>query len=115
MLVLGCSDDKSGPTSPGSGSSLRARWSGDSGIGAFLQQKCTTCHRAGGQASFYDLTTYSGAMSGGRIRPGNATGSQLVRRLTGEDQPRMPQGGLFLENTQIDSIKAWIDAGALEN
>jgi hypothetical protein len=54
-----------------------------------------------------------------RILPNNSSDSYLVIKLEGRDErmqgSTMPPGGPNLNQTTIDSIKAWIDRGALEN
>lgn len=53
-----------------------------------------------------------------RIDPGNSSDSYLIIKLEGSDDRiqggRMPQGS-ELNQVTIDSIKVWIDRGALEN
>jgi hypothetical protein len=66
--------------------------------------------------SMLDLSTRAAALKGGKkgsaILPGNAAGSPLYRRLTGQDQPAMPLGSK-LTPAEIAIIEKWIDAGAL--
>jgi hypothetical protein len=53
-----------------------------------------------------------------RVRPNDAAGSYIVHKLEGGPDivgVRMPQGGPFLSVAQIDTVKSWIDAGALNN
>ena len=50
-----------------------------------------------------------------RVAPGDGANSILVRILKGEVSPRMPQDRAALSNTIIDSIKKWIDNGAMNN
>jgi len=117
-LVSGCSDSgDSNPTdaNDGGGNVLRAKWNGTDGIGALFAQKCTPCHISENQGE-YNLSTYANALDR-RIKPFNPDNSLLVKKLEGDpDFPeQMPPGGPYLSTTQIDTIKAWIDAGALEN
>lgn len=117
LMVVGCGDSGSytGPGGDGGGSgggaNIHPRWSGANGLSEFFGRRCTNCHRPGGVASFYDLTTYEGALT--RVRLGtDPDESKLIRRLTGREQPRMPQGGPYLSNAEIDTVRAWIRLGA---
>ncbi|MGD9488355.1 MAG: hypothetical protein AB7W47_10060 [Calditrichaceae bacterium] len=47
-----------------------------------------------------------------RVEPGNSQQSYLIRKLTGNNTAVMPPAGK-LNSSVIDSIAAWIDAGAL--
>ncbi|MFN3820812.1 MAG: c-type cytochrome [bacterium] len=115
LMFFGC-EDNGYTTSPvgggsGGGANIFPRWSGSQGLGEFFRDRCTSCHRPGGTASFYDLTTYEGALT--RVRMGSDPDeSKLVRRLTGREQPRMPMGGPYLTNAEIDTVRAWIRVGA---
>ena len=54
-----------------------------------------------------------GSQKGPVVRPGDATGSELIRRLKGQSQPRMPMTGPpFLSNAEIARFERWIAAGA---
>ena len=53
-----------------------------------------------------------------RVIPGNANDSLLIHKLEDANPPvgvRMPRGGAPLAQSTIDMIRAWIDAGALNN
>ncbi len=82
------------------------------------------CHTSGGSASGVNLASYSQAIAstgnlyGTRaIQAGDADGSPLVDKL--EPSPthgsRMPLGRSPLSNTQIQTIRTWIDEGAQDN
>lgn len=118
LALAGCSKDKksSTPTDPTTGG-LQARYSGANGIGTLFSQSCTSCHGATNPNGGYNLTTYAGTLDGGRIVPSDAANSLLVKKLEGAAGvgDRMPRGGPYLSTTEIDSIKAWINAGALNN
>ncbi len=118
-LLAGCSGN-SNPTYPGGGnggSVLLAKWSGSDGIGEFAIQHCTPCHiTAPYSGNGYNLSTYATAMTGGRITPGDGTNSYIIKKLLGTGPgARMPNGGPYLSTAQIDTIRAWIDAGAQNN
>lgn len=52
-----------------------------------------------------------------RIKPGDPENSYLYRKLTGQGiiGSRMPQGGPFLSQSQLDAVRGWILAGAPNN
>ena len=52
-----------------------------------------------------------------RVKAGDSANSYVVNKLlgTGISGQRMPLGGPFLDQATIDQVKAWIDAGALNN
>ena len=80
-----------------------------------LAANCLSCHdqekRSGGLA----LATYEDVLAGGRsgpaVKPGQSAESLLISRLRGEIEPQMPLGGV-LGDSQIDTLRAWIDEGA---
>jgi len=61
-----------------------------------------------------DATELSGFK---RVAPGNAADSYLYMKIAGDPRvvgERMPFGGT-LTSTEIEEVRAWIDAGALDN
>jgi len=52
-----------------------------------------------------------------RVTPGDPDNSYLVRKLEGTQSVggRMPQGGPFLNQAQLDMVRQWISDGALNN
>ena len=116
LSLAGCgSSSKSNPAAPNNGT-LTARWNGTDGIGTLFSQRCTPCHISQSQNG-YNLSNYGNAMSGGRITPGDANNSFIIKKLTGDPNvgARMPNGGPYLAASEIDTIKVWINAGALNN
>src|SRR4051794_39913005 len=85
-------------------------------------KRCSVCHNrkkvddldvSGGLA----LDTYEAALAGTRERPvivpGKAAESELVRRLSVDDEDeRMPLSEEPLPDPQRDLIRRWVDAGA---
>lgn len=53
-----------------------------------------------------------GGVSGTPIVPGDAEGSLLFQRITGQKPPPMPLDNPALKPKQMDLIKKWLDAGA---
>lgn len=50
-----------------------------------------------------------------RVKPNDAQNSYLVMKIEGRDGSQMPLGGPALSNSQITTIRNWIDSGAPNN
>lgn len=76
------------------------------------------CHGAN-PPSGLRLTSWNelmqGGVSGPAVIPGNAEDSLLVKRIEGRIAPRMPLNRDPLCDFQIQTIRRWIDQGALNN
>lgn len=85
-------------------------------IQPIFDRACVSCH--GGQAGL-TLTGFAqlmdGSLSGSVVIPGDPAASELIRRLTGISEPRMPLGGQPLRAREIQRIEAWIAAGCPNN
>jgi len=82
-----------------------------------LQQRCIICHSGESPPRGLKLDSYANIMTGAADGPVVVAGapdkSELVRRIRGESQPRMPMGGPpWLPNDDIALIERWITAGA---
>jgi len=82
-----------------------------------LFSSCTGCH---GDSGGLSLSTYTSLMTSGNsgavVTPGDGSGSRLVKKLRGTASgDRMPQGGVFWNDTDINLIETWINEGALNN
>lgn len=85
-------------------------------IAPLLATRCVVCH-SGAQAplslrldSLENLLR--GSQRGPVVHAGDAAGSELLRRLTGSSQPRMPLSGPpFLDVAEIAMVERWINAG----
>ena len=81
-----------------------------------LLSSCTGCH---GGYSGLSLSTYTNLMAGGNsgavVTPGDGSGSRLVKKLRGTAGDRMPQDGVYWNDTDINLIETWINEGALDN
>ncbi|HEX9179259.1 MAG TPA: c-type cytochrome domain-containing protein, partial [Burkholderiales bacterium] len=88
--------------------------------GPILLQRCAKCHSdngiMGAPPEGYRLSSYENALSPAdrvRIVPGNPGASEVVRRIRGQSQPRMPfDGPPWLGEEDIRLIEAWIRQGA---
>jgi hypothetical protein len=71
-----------------------------------------------GNSYAFTVNVDSNELSGfKRVAPGNATDSYLSMKLAGDPRivgERMPLDGMLTE-TEIEMVRAWIDAGALNN
>jgi len=93
-------------------------------VGPILQEHCAGCHVAGekgAESSGLLMDSYESLMKGSRfgrvIEPGSATTSSLHIIISGKARltVSMPHGTEPLSDEQIETIRAWIDAGAIEN
>lgn len=87
-------------------------------VGSIFQKNCTICHSGNDPPKGLRLDTYKnirkGSDRGPVVVPGDPGGSELVRRIKGLSQPRMPlTGPPYLGDTQISLIEEWVAAGAL--
>ena len=85
-------------------------------IAPIFQEHCVLCHSGPGAPLGLRLDSPEGVRKGSQngpvAVPGNAAGSELIRRIRGERQPRMPlTGPPWLTAAQITQIAGWIDAG----
>jgi len=90
-----------------------------------IDEHCLECHKVGGEGekkSGLNLETYADMMKGTKfgpmIVPGDSFGSNLVVLIEGRadesiHMPRSEHGPL--SEAEIETIKNWIDQGALEN
>jgi hypothetical protein len=89
-----------------------------SDVQPILQRACILCHNAtlaqGGLSLASRAAALKGGLSGPSIAPGDAAGSLLVKRLSLVPMglPRMPMGMPPLPDTDVATLRAWIDAGA---
>jgi mono/diheme cytochrome c family protein len=86
-------------------------------IAPILVGNCIGCHNPERKRGKFDLTTFETLMAGTDVKkviePGKPDESHLVRRLRGEETPKMPlnnDAGLFDE--AIAKIERWVKAGA---
>src|ERR1051325_11526409 len=81
-----------------------------------LAARCYSCHGPTVQQNGLRVDSLAsilkGSESGKIVTPGKSATSRLVRRLRGDEFPRMPYGGPPLSDPEIQTIQQWIDAGA---
>ncbi len=85
-------------------------------IQPILQSRCTKCHGGDFPSEGLNLESYEGLMAGSQNEPvvlaGDAGDSLLIDKIESGD---MPKRGPKLTPEQIQTIRQWIDAGALNN
>jgi uncharacterized membrane protein len=87
-------------------------------VEALFAQRCVVCHSGPHAASSLRLDSHAAVMAGSArgpvIKPGDSAASELVRRVKGQSQPRMPMTGPpWLTDDEVRALERWIDAGAL--
>jgi uncharacterized membrane protein len=94
-------------------------------VAPIFHARCSECHNQQGEgfkASGLSFASYALTMKGTRfgpvINPGHSVSSTLMRLITAKADKSisMPHGDREpLTTTEVDTIKRWIDAGALDN
>ncbi|MFZ6045625.1 c-type cytochrome domain-containing protein [Pseudomonas sp. CR3202] len=87
-------------------------------IQPILQARCVMCHAGEAAPLGLRLTSLDELLKGSAsrqvVRSGDPTGSELIRRLKGQSQPRMPMTGPpFLSDAEIALFEGWIAGGLL--
>ncbi len=87
-------------------------------VSAILNAHCVVCHQGEAAPLGLRLDSHAALMRGSSrgpvVRPADVRASELVRRVRGESQPRMPlTGPPWLSDAQIATLEQWIAAGAL--
>lgn len=88
-----------------------------SDVAPVFQKNCIICHSGDGPPRGLRLDTYDnirkGSDRGPVVAPGDPEKSELVRRIKGISQPRMPlTGPPYLDDETIARIEGWISDGA---
>jgi len=79
---------------------------------------CTGCH--GGNGGLYVDTQphlLQGGNHGPAVVPGDADGSLIIQKISVNPPfgSRMPQGGPYLTDSDVQLLKEWINQGAPDN
>lgn len=83
-----------------------------------FEKHCYSCHgpekqRSGFRLDIKALAIKGGDTHGNAIKPGNSLDSILIRLVTGQEKNLlMPPKGSRLSDTEINTLKKWIDSGA---
>jgi len=89
-------------------------------VAPIFAKRCVKCHTEKGlmgpAPEGYRLTSYNTTLSASdrvRVVPGNLGASELIRRIRGQAQPKMPfDGPPYLTNSEIRLIEDWVAQGA---
>jgi mono/diheme cytochrome c family protein len=81
-----------------------------------LQERCVVCHSGSAAPSGLRLDSLGslqqGSANGPVALPGDPAASELVRRIRGDSQPRMPlTGPPYLSDAEIALIEQWVAGG----
>jgi mono/diheme cytochrome c family protein len=91
----------------------------DNDVKAIFQRHCLTCHSANEMTNGLSLETFAGILKGGVsgevVKSGRPTASLLYQVLAQEADgvPRMPYGQPKLSDTEIETVREWIQQGLL--
>ncbi len=79
-----------------------------------LSDRCFACHGPDEEARKGDLRLDRRETALAAIRPGDADDSALIARITAQDDGQMPppESGLALSESEIATLRAWVDGGA---
>ena len=84
-----------------------------------LRDKCLGCHNGDKARGGLDASNYvklmEGGSSGAVVKPGDPDDSRLYTLAAHKAEPKMPPKADPLPAEQINTIKKWIEQGALEN
>ena len=96
-----------------------AKISYDEHVRPIFREHCFSCHNQDTKKSDLSLASYAGVTQGGStgavIAPGDPDSSRLWGLVAHLDEPKMPPNQDKLPAAKLDTIKAWIVGGALEN
>lgn len=85
-------------------------------VAPIFEARCAGCHGPQRQNANLSVASFTNLMRGGDsgspVEPGDPDLSSLVRRIRGEDEPRMPPDGPALAEDEIEAIATWVREGA---
>lgn len=85
-------------------------------IAPILETRCVMCHSGGNAPLGLSLDSYEnlgkGSRNGAVARAGDPANSELIKRLTGDKQPRMPMTGPpYLSDAEIALFRSFVAEG----
>ncbi len=85
-------------------------------VADIFRERCSMCHSASNASLGLRLDSLDGILNGSQrgpvVKAGDPAGSELVRRIKGISQPRMPMTGPpFLADAEIARIEQWVASG----
>ncbi|MFQ5734221.1 MAG: c-type cytochrome domain-containing protein [Planctomycetaceae bacterium] len=114
-----CAAEKKAADKKPSAKKPAAKITYDEHVKPIFRAKCFSCHNGNKKKSGLDLTNYTNLMLGGSsgevIERGAAGDSYLYSLINHESQPFMPPKSEKLAKASLETIRKWIDGGALEN
>ncbi len=91
----------------------------DEHVRPIFREHCFSCHNPDTKKSDLSLAAFASAMQGGStgavIMAGDPDSSRLWGLVSHAEEPKMPPNQDKLPAAKLDTIKAWIVGGALEN
>ena len=82
-----------------------------------LQRKCAVCHQGAGAQQGLRIGTVEDLLRGGKSGPAVVRGrpeASLLMTMTDGESPTMPPVGEALTESELNTIRAWILSGALD-
>lgn len=90
----------------------------DGSIKSILTKRCGKCHGGDQPRGELEIGTFAGVMQGGIsgpvVIPGNSSESLLLTLTAHLEEPAMPPNSPKIPASEIESIRKWIDKGAIE-
>lgn len=87
-------------------------------VSAIFKNRCNACHNADKQKGGLNLETFASAMQGGGsgkvVEPGDPDSSTLFQLVSHSEQPNMPPNSPRIPDAELETIRAWIEGGAVE-
>ncbi|HET6572161.1 MAG TPA: c-type cytochrome domain-containing protein, partial [Fimbriiglobus sp.] len=84
-----------------------------------LRQHCLGCHGNDKQRASLNLASFATVMQGGSsgavLVPGDPDKSRLFTLAAHKEEPKMPPKSERIPETQLDTIRLWIEQGGREN
>jgi len=91
----------------------------DDHVKPIFREHCFSCHNQDTKKSDLSVASYSALIAGGAsgsvVEPGDPDNSRIYALVSHADEPKMPPNQDKLPQAKLDTIKAWIVGGALEN
>ncbi len=91
----------------------------DEHVQPIFREHCFACHNQDKARGGLVLHTYTGAMAGGAsgavLKPGDPDGSRLFLLVSHKEEPHMPPKSAMIPAEKIETIRAWLAGGSLEN
>jgi hypothetical protein len=91
----------------------------DDDVLPIVKQSCVNCHGNDKQKGGLNLATYpamaQGGSSGEVVKAGDPSKSRIYTLAAHIDEPKMPPSGNKIADTQLATMKLWIEQGARQN